>query len=82
MVVAILAPYTADKFFEDTIIELQAVATLPPDLNEEATSRRLPQVHALNCIKEIFTNSRLAATTEAHLSHTIMIAVACLENTM
>lgn len=39
---------------------------------------RLPQVHALNCIKDIMTNSRFRTVTETLVMHTIDLAARCM----
>lgn len=42
----------------------------------------LPQVHALNCLKDIFTDSRFGLSTESYIAHTLDIAASCLESQM
>jgi hypothetical protein len=43
---------------------------------------RLPQVHALNCIKEFFTTSRLSSVSEAFMGQGIELAVNTLNSNM
>ena len=42
----------------------------------------LPQVHALNCLKDIFTDARFGFSTEIHVADTLEIAASCLESQM
>ena len=42
----------------------------------------LPQVHALNCLKDIFTDSRFGLSTEIYVADTLDIAASCLESQM
>ena len=42
----------------------------------------LPQVHALNCLKDIFTDARFGPSTENHIADALNIAASCLESQM
>ena len=42
----------------------------------------LPQVHALNCLKDIFTDARFGLSTETYVADTLGIAASCLESQM
>lgn len=41
----------------------------------------LPQVHALNCMKLLFTDSRLAAATAEHMGTSLELAINCFAST-
>jgi hypothetical protein len=41
---------------------------------------RLPQVHALNCIKEFFITSRLSAVSEAYVGQGLELAARTLNS--
>lgn len=56
--------------------DLQSIAQRP--VGSGVTSE-LPQVHALNCLKDIFTSTKLAPATEIFLSDVLLIAVDCLD---
>jgi len=43
---------------------------------------RLPQVHALNCIKEIFTTSTLSLPSEAYIGECLNLAAKSLNSNM
>ncbi len=42
----------------------------------------LPQVHALNCLKDIFTDARFGISTDFYVADTLEIAASCLESQM
>ena len=42
----------------------------------------LPQVHALNCLKDIFTDARFGISTEVYVADTLETAASCLESQM
>ena len=82
MMTGILAAYPNDPFFDKAMLDLQEIANTPVVWERNHVDIRLSQVHALNCLKDIFTNSRLGSSTEMHLSTTMVIAVNCLENSL
>jgi hypothetical protein len=43
---------------------------------------RLPQVHAINCIKEIFTTSKLSVASEAYIAQGLELAAKTLNSNM
>ncbi|KAF2864755.1 HEAT repeat protein-like protein [Massariosphaeria phaeospora] len=59
--------------------DLFAEASLDPQSSSIGESR-LPQVHALNCIKEIFTTSRLSIASEAHIGPGLDLAARTLNS--
>ena len=79
MITGILAACADHGFFDDAVLDLQAIAD-GPILYVEPGDARLPQVHALNCLKDIFTDARFGPSTEDHVADTIDIAASCLEN--
>ena len=60
------------------VVNLQAMA----NASVGADVGSLPQVHALNCLKDIFTDARFGPGTEVHVADTLDIAASCLENQM
>lgn len=78
MTTGVLASYLGDKFFDDVVMDLQTLANAPVG----ADLGSLPQVHALNCLKDIFTDARFGPSTETFIADTLDIAAACLENQM
>lgn len=79
MVTGILSAYPNGDFFDQVILDLQTAANAPLEDAQDLTKIRLPQVHALNCLKDVFTNTRLGPATEVHVETTLTIAVDCLE---
>ena len=73
-----LAAYSGDKFFDDMVVNLQTMA----NASVGADVGSLPQVHALNCLKDIFTDARFGSGTEIYVADTLDIAASCLENQM
>ena len=74
----ILAAYPGDKFFDDVLVKLQAMANAPIGANLGS----LPQVHALNCLKDIFTDARFGLSTETYVADALEVAASCLESQM
>ncbi|MCJ1386583.1 hypothetical protein MMC17_009709 [Xylographa soralifera] len=79
MITGILAAYPNGSFFDTAILDLQKIANAPVVRGRIHTDIRLSQVHALNCLKDIFTNSRLGSSTENHLATTLVIAINCVD---
>lgn len=50
--------------------------------NTNIEESRLPQVHALNCIKEIFTTSKLSVASEAYIAQGLELAAKTLNSNM
>ena len=78
IIVGVLAAYPGDKFFDDVTVNLQAMANAPVGVDLGS----LPQVHALNCLKDIFTDARFGPSTETHIAGALNIAASCLESQM
>ena len=82
MVTSILVAYPFGPFFDSSILNLQETACVPALKVQEFQEVHLPQIHALNCLKDIFTNTRLGPSTEKHLNRTFKIAADCLNREM
>ncbi|KAL3471955.1 putative death-receptor fusion protein-domain-containing protein [Aspergillus californicus] len=63
----ILLSNPGGPLFQQVIRELQEVAHVPAKQNANSQSVELPQVHAMNCLREIFTNARLGPHTEGFI---------------
>lgn len=82
MITGILAAHSGDVFFNTAILDLQAIADMPI---QEATDRGglcLPQVHALNCLKDIFASTRFGKWTEPYIEDSLDIAACCLDSSV
>ena len=80
MVTGILAAFPRGHFFDDVVLDLQAIADTATGNPEEIVHVRLPQVHALNCLKDVFTDARFGSSTEEHLATSLGIAIESLES--
>lgn len=69
------------ELFPRAIKDLFAEASQAADSSNIEDSR-LPQVHALNCIKEIFTTSKLSATSEPYLGDGLDLAARTINSDM
>ncbi|MCJ1464709.1 hypothetical protein MMC07_003322 [Pseudocyphellaria aurata] len=80
IITGILSASPSGEFFDEVILDLQAIADLPLKTFEHFENLRLPQVHALNCLKDIFTDALLGPASEPHVAVTLEIAAGCLES--
>ncbi|KAF2270317.1 hypothetical protein CC78DRAFT_611968 [Lojkania enalia] len=79
MVGLIAADIPSGQLFRRAMRDLIAEASLDAqDLNIEES--RLPQVHALNCLKEIFTSSKLSFASEAYIGEGLDLAARTLNS--
>jgi hypothetical protein len=72
----------ADKTGQSTstaILDLTAIARQPVNAGD-ARESSLPQVHALNCIKDILKNTRLAEHSERFIAHAFLLAAESLRS--
>lgn len=60
----ILSSNPGGPLFQEVIKELLEISHLPVQQDNDTQDMELPQVHALNCLKDIFTNTKLGAHTE------------------
>lgn len=84
MFVASLNP-SDSRIFLQGFNDLVALAIQPqPDVKEETieVKLRLPQVHALNCIKDIMTNSRFRSMTESLVVRTLNLAAEAMSSSI
>ena len=68
-------------FFQHAMNDLVA-ETLVEAKSANIEESRLPQVHALNCIKEIFTTSRLSVASEVYIGQGLELAAKTLNSQM
>lgn len=74
-------PQESGKLFPRAMKDLTA-ETLVEARSANIEESRLPQVHALNCIKEIFTTSKLSVASEAYIGHGLELAAKTLSSTL
>jgi hypothetical protein len=67
--------------FDQVIFELKSLAR-NTELSQDKDEANLPQVHAINCLKEIFKSSILGKRCDSHLTDCIQLAADCLRSEM
>ncbi|KAI1646324.1 putative death-receptor fusion protein-domain-containing protein [Daldinia loculata] len=79
LIVGILSSNANRPSFEDVIRNLQDIGRRPA-LASETDGSNLPQVHALNCIKDIFKSSYLSKRAEPYLTDCLELAASSLKS--
>ncbi|KAI4907790.1 hypothetical protein J4E90_009197 [Alternaria incomplexa] len=74
-------PQTGGKLFPRAVKDLVA-ETLVEAQSTNIEESRLPQVHALNCIKEIFTTSKLSIASETYIGQGLELAAKTLSSSI
>ena len=82
MITGILTAFPNDSLFDEAMTELQSTAKFPVKYEGDQDRLRLPQVHALNCLKDVFTNTFLGPPSEQYLERTLNLSVDCLSHDM
>lgn len=63
------------------MMELKSLARRPVTLSE-TDETNLPQVHAMNCVKEIFKSSTLGKRSDKHIPDCLQLAADSLTSDM
>ncbi|KAI0808471.1 putative death-receptor fusion protein-domain-containing protein [Xylaria sp. FL0064] len=79
IIVGILASKTDNPSFRDVIVKLQEIGRQPAYVAETDGSN-LAQVHALNCLKDIFKTSFLSQRAEPYLTDCLQLAAQSLQS--
>ena len=82
MMTGIIAADPNGRLFNQALDDLQGIASAPVAAPTDSDKLHLPQVHALNCLRDVFTNTRLATATERFVPSTLVISVRCLQKPM
>lgn len=69
-----------EEMISIAFIDLQAIAKLPVEPASGFQDISLPQVHALNCLKNLYFNTKLGAYSENYVSEGLDLAASCLES--
>lgn len=80
MITGILTAYPKGAFFDRVLRDLQSLADSTTIPEGSGKSVQLPQVHAFNCLKDVFTETKFASSVEQHVSDSLEIAVRALES--
>lgn len=75
----ILIADRSEKLFPRAFAELEAISRTVVDA-DSAQEGSLPQVHAMNCIKDILKNTRLAERSEAYVPTALRLAADSLRS--
>lgn len=76
---SILSANSQIPVFSDVITKLSDIAKTPVELTiRDGTN--LPQVHAMNCLKEIFKSSLLSIKAEIHITECLQLAADSLKS--
>ncbi|KAI1735552.1 putative death-receptor fusion protein-domain-containing protein [Xylaria scruposa] len=79
IIVGILASKTESPSFNEVIVKLQEIGRQPAFVSETDGSN-LAQVHALNCLKDIFKTSFLSLRAEPYLTDCLQLAALSLQS--
>ena len=82
MITGILTAHVGDTFFDKAVLDLQEIASMPVPDTSDVEEPRLPQVHALNTLKDIYADTRFGPSTEPHVADGLNIAASCLDGKM
>ncbi|EGC46735.1 HEAT repeat protein [Histoplasma capsulatum var. duboisii H88] len=82
LVTGIASSQPDGPIFHKIMRDLQEIASLDTPSGAIGSDIKLPRVHALNCLKDIFTNTKLATLTEAYVMPCLMISTECLGSKM
>lgn len=63
LVTGILTSKPGGPLFKHVIDDLHEISRLPAKHDTNSQEMELPQVHAMNCLKDIFTNTKLGPHT-------------------
>ena len=79
LIVGILSSNAEQPSFDTVMCELRAISERPARISETDGSN-LPQVHALNCIKDIFKSSAFSKRVDVYLTDTLQLAADSLKS--
>ncbi|KAI3140371.1 hypothetical protein CBS147326_2072 [Penicillium roqueforti] len=74
LVTGIVGSDPGTPFFNEAINELHEISSLPVEYDKERQYLELPQVHAMNCLKDIFTNAKLGSHTEPFIMKALTLS--------
>jgi hypothetical protein len=81
LITGILSSNAQSPSFDVVIAELISLAKEPAKLSDKDQTN-LYQVHAMNCLKEIFKSSALGKRAESHIAECLQLAADSLNSEM
>lgn len=82
MITGILSSSPGTQFLEQAITELHEISRLTVAYNKDRQYLELPQVHAMNCLKDIFTDAKLGHRTEPFIMPALTLSAERLGSPM
>lgn len=82
LVTGILCSLHKTPFFKEAMDDLHEISRLPVEYNKEQQYLELPQVHTMNCLKDIFTNTKLGPFTEPFIMPALTLSAERLGSPM
>ena len=82
LITALASSELGGPFFQEIMQDLQNIARQNVPTNSNDSEMKLPQVHALNCLKDIVTSTRLGPNTEPYITSALTISAECLGSPM
>ncbi|KAF3769930.1 hypothetical protein M406DRAFT_246934 [Cryphonectria parasitica EP155] len=79
LITGILASNADNPSFQKVMNKLQEISAIPASVSETDGSN-LPQVHAFNCLKEVFKSSLLSKNAEVYLPQCLQLATNSLKS--
>ncbi|KAK4196532.1 putative death-receptor fusion protein-domain-containing protein [Triangularia verruculosa] len=79
LIAAVLSANASSPSFDEVYSNLEEIGKKPVT-QAETDGSNLPQVHALNCLREIFRNSLLSKRAEGYLARTLNLASTSLKS--
>ncbi len=71
-----------EQMMQDVFYNLHHMAMSPVLAQSGFQDADLPQVHALNCLKSIYVDTKIAAYSDRYIERGLKLAVHCLESHM
>lgn len=81
VIAGVLSSTTSSTAFHSAIVDLTQIAKDPPSLPIR-DHQALPQVHALNCLREVFKSSKLGLRSEQYIPQSLLLAGQCLSSSL
>lgn len=81
LITGILSSNAQSPSFQSVLTELVGLAKQPANLSD-MDQTNLYQVHAMNCLKEIFKSSSLGKRAESHIAECLQLAADSLSSKM
>ncbi|OAX82401.1 hypothetical protein ACJ72_03247 [Emergomyces africanus] len=78
LITSIASSQPNGPLFLQILHDTQNIASLNASASASGSNIKLPQVHALNCLKDIFTNSKLGPSTEPYVMPCLKISAESL----